>query len=89
MLLHKDIFLILFGYVKIKLYLYTMTNEDKKQKKIQRAKNRGEKNVKRNHKRWERNGRGGMDCPYDVDMNGQYGTCTCGGENYDDCLGDI
>ena len=62
-----------------------MTNEDKKQKKIQRAKNRGEKNVKRNHKRWERNGSGGgMDCPYDVDMNGQYGTCTCGGENYED-----
>ena len=30
-----------------------------------------------------------LDCPFDVDMNGTYGTCTCGHENYDDCLADI
>lgn len=31
----------------------------------------------------------GLDCPYDVDMNGMYGTCTCNHVNYSSCLGDI
>ena len=31
----------------------------------------------------------GRDCPYDVDVNGTYGTCNCDGENYDECCQDI
>ncbi len=30
-----------------------------------------------------------LDCPFDVDMNGTYGTCTCDHENYNSCAMDI
>ena len=30
-----------------------------------------------------------LDCPFDVEINGTYGTCTCDHSNYNDCLGDI
>jgi hypothetical protein len=26
-----------------------------------------------------------LNCPFDVDMNGKYGTCTCGGANRESC----
>jgi hypothetical protein len=32
---------------------------------------------------------GKLDCPYDVDINGEYGTCHCNHENIEDCAGDI
>jgi len=30
-----------------------------------------------------------LDCPFDVDMNGTYGTCTCNHVNYNTCCADI
>lgn len=71
-----------------------MTREEKIIKKKARSIRRGLKNRERNKYRWQRNGRryrgnGGLDCPFDVDMNGMYGTCNCNHENYNSCLGDI
>ena len=65
-----------------------MTREDKIFFRKQRSLERAVKNKERNKNRWQRNGRG-RDCPFDVEMNDKYGTCTCGGANYNDCLGDI
>lgn len=31
----------------------------------------------------------GIDCPYQVEIHGTYGTCDCNGENYDECCADI
>lgn len=66
-----------------------MIRKDKIQKRINRGIARYIKNKERNEGRWKRSGRGGRDCPFDVDMNGLYGTCHCNGENYNSCLGDI
>lgn len=68
-----------------------MNAYEKIQKRIQRAKVRYQKNIERNIPKLERKWKygTGMDCPYDVDMNGSYGTCNCGGVNYNSCLGDI
>jgi len=68
-----------------------MTREDKIKKRKIRSVRRAQRNLDRNKYRWERHGRGGLelDCPFDVDMNGMYGTCTCNHENYNSCLGDI
>lgn len=66
-----------------------MTREEKIEKRKKRSIVRAGKNRERNSNRWGRSGRGGLDCPFDVDMNGLYGTCTCNHENYRDCLGDI
>lgn len=67
-----------------------MTREQKIAKRKNRNAQRVLNNIKRNDGRWKRSGRRGYnDCPYDVDMNGMYGTCNCGGEKYNDCLGDI
>lgn len=63
-----------------------MTREEKVNKKINRAKLRASKNNIRNKGRKFGTGN---DCPYDVDINGLYGTCNCGGVKYADCLGDI
>lgn len=63
-----------------------MTREEKNKKKLHNNSIRRQKNKERNQDRWKRSGKN--NCPYDVEMNGDYGTCTCGGENYDDCLGD-
>lgn len=30
-----------------------------------------------------------LDCPFDVEIYGTHGTCTCGHENFNGCLGDI
>lgn len=65
-----------------------MTREEKIKKRILRSRQRAIKNGNRNRDRKRKYG-SGMDCPYDVDMNGSYGTCNCGGANYDSCLGDI
>ena len=63
-----------------------MTKEEKIEKKKLRASNRIIKNKLRNQHRKRASS---MDCPFDVDINGLYGTCNCGGEKYLDCLGDI
>lgn len=64
-----------------------MTREDKKKKKILRAQRRRCKNRERSADKPRRYG--GLDCPYDVDMNNSYGTCDCNHENYNTCMGDI
>lgn len=67
-----------------------MTKADKILFCKQRSLERAIKNIERNKNRWQRNGKGtGRDCPLDVEMNNMHGTCHCGGENYNDCLGDI
>lgn len=69
-----------------------MTRAEKIAKRKRRSVVRAIKNGKRNKGRlpWRHDGRRfGLDCPFDVDMNGMYGTCHCGGVNYNDCLGDI
>ena len=68
-----------------------MTREEKIQKRKKRARLRYQKNIERNIPKLKRKKQfgTGMDCPFDVDMNGAYGTCHCGGENYSSCLGDI
>ena len=68
-----------------------MTKEDKLKRKKERAQLRYQKNITRNLPKLNRKRRygTGMDCPFDVEMNDLYGTCTCGGKNYNDCLGDI
>ena len=63
-----------------------MTREEKILKKKFRSKLRAKKNGERNH---HRKFGSGLDCPYDVDINGLYGTCDCGGAKYDDCIGDV
>jgi hypothetical protein len=63
-----------------------MTREQKIEKKKARSILRASKNGVRNKHRKRGTGN---DCPYYVDMYGQYGTCDCGGKNYDSCLGDI
>lgn len=40
-------------------------------------------------KRTESENAGLLDCPYDVDINGEYRTCHCNHENIEDCAGDI
>ena len=64
-----------------------MKREQKVEKRLLRSRQRAKKNGDRNRMRMRTST--GMDCPYDVDMNGSYGTCHCGGRNYNDCLGDI
>ncbi len=68
-----------------------MTREEKVTKRKLRAKIRYNKNIQRNLPKLERKRSygTGMDCPFDVDMNGSYGTCNCGGVKYNDCLGDV
>lgn len=70
---------------------FIMTKEEKIIKKKKRAEQRYLKNIIRNIPKLNRKKEfgTGMDCPFDVDINGKYGTCHCGGENYNDCLGDI
>jgi hypothetical protein len=68
-----------------------MTKEQKILEKQERAKLRYQKNLNRNVPKLLRKkefGKG-LDCPYDVDMNGIYGSCNCEGRNYESCLGDI
>lgn len=65
-----------------------MIREQKNINRQEKRKQRAIKNRMRNDCRWRRNG-GKNDCPYDVDMNGIYGSCRCGGEKYESCLGDI
>jgi len=69
-----------------------MTKEEKISFKKARSMKRAEANRTRNHRRWQRTGHRsgyGYDCPYAVDMYGVYGSCTCGGVNWDSCAGDI
>lgn len=68
-----------------------MKKEDKIKRKKERAELRYLKNIRRNIPKLNRKKEfgTGMDCPYDVDIYGRYGTCNCGGKNYNDCLGDI
>lgn len=63
-----------------------MTKEEKKQFKIQRKQNRIIKRKELNKIKKEIKY---LDCPFDVEMNNLYGTCTCGGYNRDSCMGDI
>lgn len=66
-----------------------MTKEEKITYRKQRRLERFIKNKERNKDRLKRSGREKRDCPFDVEMNNMYGTCDCGGKNYNDCLGDI
>jgi hypothetical protein len=68
-----------------------MIREEKIKKRKARAVARLRKNkVRRHDQRQSKMGnRPGIDCPFDVDMNGLYGTCTCDWEKYNDCVGDI
>ena len=67
-----------------------MTREEKRLFRKQRNLERVAKNIARNKNRWERNGKNSnRDCPFDVEMSNMYGTCNCGGRNYNDCAGDI
>ena len=61
--------------------------EDKVALKIERSIKRRLKKKKKNSER--RPTDSGLDCPFDVDMNGKYGTCHCNHENYESCLDDI
>jgi ribosome modulation factor len=63
-----------------------MTREQKIEKRKQRSINRAIKNGQRNH---GRKSRSRNDCPYDVEINGRYGTCHCGGVNISECAADI
>ena len=65
-----------------------MKREDKIKKRKEKSLKRAQKNIDRNNNRWARNGRYN-DCPFDVDMNGLHGTCTCGGTRREECAGDI
>ena len=63
-----------------------MTRELKVKIKKERAARRRILNKERSKKR-RRNS--GLDCPFDVEMNGIYGSCSCGGIDYESCCGDI
>ena len=65
-----------------------MNREDKVKFKIERAKERREKKKAINAK-CKKDNAYKNDCPFDVEMNGLHGTCTCGGVNYEDCCSDI
>lgn len=65
---------------------------NKEQKATQKAKNtqlRKEKKQEINRRKKSERESDLLDCPFDVEMNGRYGTCTCGGENRESCAGDI
>lgn len=68
-----------------------MTRDEKVKKRKKRSELRYQKNIERNIPKLKRKKQfgTGMDCPFDVEMNSSYGTCHCGGENYNSCLGDI
>jgi hypothetical protein len=68
-----------------------MTREEKIEKKQKRAKLRYQKNLDRNVPKLQRKKEWGtgMDCPSDVDMYSIFGSCNCGGRNYEYCLEDI
>lgn len=60
--------------------------------KIEKAKRKAENTQIRKQKKKEINKKKKQkyqdnlkDCPFDVDMNGLYGTCTCGGVNREKC----
>lgn len=67
-----------------------MKRKDKKLKRKIRAEKRRLNNRRRRERALEnKRTRIGMDCPFHVEMNNAYGTCDCGGQNYESCLGDI
>jgi hypothetical protein len=68
-----------------------MTREEKIEKKQKRAKLRYQKNLDRNVPKLQRKKEWGtgMDCPFDAEINSIFGSCNCGGINYESCLGDI
>tara|TARA_R110000737_G_C14568201_1_gene483591 strand:- start:1241 stop:1447 length:207 start_codon:yes stop_codon:yes gene_type:complete len=68
-----------------------MTREDKIKKRKKRSEIRALKNGKRNKGRTSPYRRliSGEDCPYAVEINGEYGTCNCDGENEYECSRDI
>ena len=66
-----------------------MTKEDKAKQKIENTQLRKQKKKEINERRKQRAQDSLLDCPFDVDMNGLYGTCDCGGVNRESCAGDI
>lgn len=65
-----------------------MTKEEKVKVKIENSIIRRQKKKAINIKHKENNA-WKNDCPFDVEMNGLHGTCTCGGRDYESCCGDI
>jgi hypothetical protein len=62
-----------------------MNKENKAIQKTVRSKIRKEKAIKRLLKKIEDRESSLLDCPFDVDMNGEYGTCDCNGVNKESC----
>jgi hypothetical protein len=65
-----------------------MNKEDKKANKIANTLERKRKKREKNRRKKEERKLNLINCPFDVEMNGLYGTCTCGGDNRQSCLGD-
>lgn len=63
-----------------------MNKLEKTKRKLEKTQIRKQKKKKINDNRKQERLR---NCPFDVDMNGLYGTCNCGGENRESCAGDV
>lgn len=62
-----------------------MDKTEKALRKLENSKDRREKNIKRSQTRLENRRLNLENCPFDVEMNGLYGTCTCGGDDRESC----
>ncbi len=66
-----------------------MKKEDKAKLKIENSIKRKLKKKAINEKKKQAYRDSLIDCPFDVEMNGIYGSCNCGGYNRQSCIGDI
>jgi len=66
-----------------------MDKKEKAKKKAENTQIRKQKKKAINAKRKQDYQDSLIDCPFDVEMNGLHGTCTCGGYNRNSCAGDI
>ncbi len=65
-----------------------MDKTEKAKKKAENTQIRKQKKKAINAKRKQDYQDSLQDCPFDVEMNGLYGTCTCGGVNRERCVMD-
>lgn len=65
-----------------------MNKTEKAKKKAENTQIRKQKKKAINAKRKQDYQDSLQDCPFDVEMNGLHGTCTCGGENRERCAMD-
>jgi hypothetical protein len=62
-----------------------MTKEEKHRKRIENSIERRKKKKEINARKKQQAEDDLINCPFDVDMNNLYGTCTCGGVNRESC----